>query len=112
MVLKNYQTFIEMTSNMIYIVALGGGFKCPRKIPQCPTHAVPPMVEIGLSDLPKYGGYHGTPCTPGSDRPVQLCLGIMLSKRSLFSMYKRLQQLRCMYLVIASKNSYMLYLKK
>ena len=28
----NYQNFIEMTSNMIYIVALGGGFKCPCKI--------------------------------------------------------------------------------
>ena len=25
-----------MTSNMIYIVALGVGFKCPRKITQCP----------------------------------------------------------------------------
>ena len=32
MVLQNYQNFIEMTSNTIYIVALGGGFKCPRKI--------------------------------------------------------------------------------
>ena len=32
MVLQNYQKFIELTSNMIYIVALGGGFKCPRKI--------------------------------------------------------------------------------
>jgi radical SAM superfamily enzyme len=32
MVLQNYQSFIEMTSNMIYIVALGGGFKCPRKL--------------------------------------------------------------------------------
>jgi hypothetical protein len=32
MVLQNYQNFIEMTSNMIYIVALGNGFKCPRKI--------------------------------------------------------------------------------
>ena len=32
MVLQNYQKFIEMTSNMIYIVALGVGFKCPRKI--------------------------------------------------------------------------------
>ena len=39
MVLQNYQNFIEMTSNMIYIVAHGGGFKCPRKIhlnTQCP----------------------------------------------------------------------------
>ena len=37
--LQNYQNFIEMTSNMIVIVALGGGFKCPRKIhlnTQCP----------------------------------------------------------------------------
>ena len=39
MVLQNYQKFIEMTSNMIYIVALGVGFKCPLKIhlnTQCP----------------------------------------------------------------------------
>ena len=32
MVLQNYQNLIEMTSNMIYIVAFGGGLKCPRKI--------------------------------------------------------------------------------
>ena len=32
MVLQNYQNFTKMTSNMIYIIALGGGFKCPRKI--------------------------------------------------------------------------------
>ena len=32
MVLQNYQNFILLTSNMIYIVALGVGFKCPRKI--------------------------------------------------------------------------------
>ena len=31
--LQNYQNFIEMTSNMIYIVELGGGLKCPRKNP-------------------------------------------------------------------------------
>ena len=29
MVLQNYQNFTEMTSNMIYIVAFGVGFKCP-----------------------------------------------------------------------------------
>ena len=32
MVLQNYQSFIEKTSNMIYTIAHGGGFKCPRKI--------------------------------------------------------------------------------
>ena len=32
MVLQKYQTFLEVTSNMIYIVAIGGSFKCPRKI--------------------------------------------------------------------------------
>ena len=39
MVHQNYQNLIEMTSNIIYIVALGVGFKCPRKIhlnTQCP----------------------------------------------------------------------------
>ena len=29
---QNYQKFIVLTSNMIYIIALGVGFKCPRKI--------------------------------------------------------------------------------
>jgi hypothetical protein len=36
----NYQNFIEMTSNMIHILALGVGLKCPRKIhlnTQCPS---------------------------------------------------------------------------
>ena len=32
MVLQNYQSLIEMTSNIIDIVAFGVGFKCPRKI--------------------------------------------------------------------------------
>ena len=32
MVLQNYQNVIELTSNMIYIVALGIGLKFPRKI--------------------------------------------------------------------------------
>ena len=40
MALQNYQNFIQLTSNMIYIDALGVGLKCPRKIhlnTQCPT---------------------------------------------------------------------------
>ena len=32
MVLENYQKFIKMTSNMIYILALAVGLKCPHKI--------------------------------------------------------------------------------
>ena len=32
MVLQNYQNLIEMTSNIIDIIAFGVGFKCPRKI--------------------------------------------------------------------------------
>jgi hypothetical protein len=41
MVLQNYQNFIELTSNMIYIVALGVSLKCPREIylnTQCPQN--------------------------------------------------------------------------
>ena len=44
MVLQNYQTFLEMTSNMIYIVAFGGGLKCQRKVhlnTQCPPYKLP-----------------------------------------------------------------------
>ena len=47
MVLQNYQNWIEMASNIIYIVAFGVGFKCPPKIhlnTQCP----PPPHLIGL----------------------------------------------------------------
>ena len=43
-----YQNYIEMTSNMIYIVALGGGIKCPGKIhlnTRCP-------LPLRFSDLP------------------------------------------------------------
>ena len=34
-------------------------------------HNLPPLVEIGLTDLPKFGGAmgHGTPGTPRDDRP-------------------------------------------
>ena len=32
MVLQNYQNFIEITANMIYLVALGLGLKCLRKV--------------------------------------------------------------------------------
>ena len=43
MVLQNYQNLIEMTSNIIDIIAFGVGFKCPRKIhlnTQCPLPAI------------------------------------------------------------------------
>ena len=45
MVLQNYQHFIEMTSNMIYFAAFGGGLKYLRKIhlnTQCP----PPICTL------------------------------------------------------------------
>ena len=48
MVLLTYQNFIEMPSNMIYIVTLGVGFKCPRKInldTQCPPPPHPGFPE-------------------------------------------------------------------
>ena len=32
MVLQNYQTFIEITANMNYLVALGLGLKCLSKV--------------------------------------------------------------------------------
>ena len=55
MVLQNYQNIIEMTSNMIYTVALGGGFKCPRKI-HLNTQCLPAQVGIGLTDMLNLGG--------------------------------------------------------
>ena len=49
MVLQNYQNVIELSSHMIYIVALGVGLKCPRKIhlnTQCPGPPVPASLCI------------------------------------------------------------------
>ena len=43
MVHQNYQNLIEMTSNIIYIVAFGVGFKCPSKI-HLNTQAPPPLL--------------------------------------------------------------------
>ena len=45
---KNYQKLIEITSNMIDMIALGGGFKCPRKI-----HLIT-----------QWGGGHNCPLVP------------------------------------------------
>ena len=48
MVPKNYQNWIEITSNIIHMVAFGVGFKCPRKIhlnTQCP----PSWHRVNLS---------------------------------------------------------------
>ena len=47
MVLQNYQHFTEMTSNMIYIVAFGGGLKCPRKI-HLNTQCISPLWKVLL----------------------------------------------------------------
>ena len=30
----------------------------------------PPMVEIRITDLPKYGGFHGTLCIPRDNMPA------------------------------------------
>ena len=51
MVLQNYQHFIEMTSNIIYIVALGVGLKCPRKI-----HLNTQWGALGEKDYVYYKG--------------------------------------------------------
>ena len=54
-ILQNYQNVTEMTSNMIYIVAFGGGLKYPHKI-HLNTQCTAP-VGIGLTELLNSGGY-------------------------------------------------------
>jgi hypothetical protein len=77
-ILQNYQNVTEMTSNMIYIVAFGGGLKYPRKINlntqwggadyahhlglhsflgRCCSSMgiICPLFGIKLLNLPKYG---------------------------------------------------------
>ena len=54
MILQNYQNLIKMTSNMIYIITFGGGFKCPHKIhlnKQCPPILVDPIPTRAGSRL-------------------------------------------------------------
>ena len=58
MVLQNYQNLIEMTSNIIDIVAFGVGFKCPRKIhlnTQCPVpNRVKDKRQSGKANVKTY----------------------------------------------------------
>ena len=54
MVLQNYQNFIEMTANMIYIVALCVGLKCPCKIhlnTQCGEGRLSPPITTGTPNV-------------------------------------------------------------
>ena len=60
MVLQNYQNVIEMTSNMIYIVALGIGLKCSRKI-HLNTQSLYIYIWIGFFG----GGVHFGVCILG-----------------------------------------------
>ena len=73
MVLLNYQNFIAMTSNMIYTVALGVGFKCPRKI-----HLYTQCTEMIFASLLS-GGFTTTmavinPISSQNKRTVELDL--------------------------------------
>ena len=61
MVHQNYQKILVLTSGMIHIVALGVGFKCPRKIhlnTQClsPLALCPlaPLAPSGPTGLPEF----------------------------------------------------------
>ena len=49
MVLQNYQNLIEMTSNIIDIVAFGVGFKCPCKIDLNTQGGGALCVEMGFT---------------------------------------------------------------
>ena len=65
MVLQNYQNLIEMTSNIIDIVAFGVGFKCPRKIhlnTQCPpkTNYETQVNNNGISIMSRSLSYKST----------------------------------------------------
>ena len=40
-------------------------------------HNLPPMVEIGLIDLRKYRGYHGTLRIPRDNMPVRIKLKVV-----------------------------------
>ena len=55
-----YQDFIEMTSNMIYSVALAAGLKCPHKLhlnSQCPPLIVHIVIECTLIPLTFISAY-------------------------------------------------------
>ena len=50
MVLQNYQNFIEITANMIYLVALGLGLKC-----LCKVHLNTQCTEVCFASWPSGG---------------------------------------------------------
>ena len=62
MVLQKYQNFTEMTSNMIYIVALGVAFKCPRKI-HLNTQSPPLLSNKGSAPLSQFSTLIHVQCT-------------------------------------------------
>ena len=56
-------------------------------------HNLPPLVEIGLTDLPKFGGAMAPPAPPGTTgliiRPFKDCLTFFIvSEKSLETMIK------------------------
>ena len=53
MVPQNYQNWIEITSNIIHMVAFGVGFKCPQKIhlnTQWGGTVLPNGVKVAVCD--------------------------------------------------------------
>ena len=72
----NYFFDFKPPPNAIYIHALGGGFKCLRKIhlnTQCPL----PLVELGLMICQKkIGGNPYVPRSSGMPCMCVLCLGL------------------------------------
>ena len=71
MVLQNYQNFIEMTSNMIYIVAFGSGFKCPRKI-HLNTQCAPDFSRLNVIRGADYAHHITTHPSEIPDLPTAL----------------------------------------
>ena len=69
--LQNRQTFKEMTSNIIHIVALGGGFKCPRKI-HLNTQCAPDFSRLNVIRGADYAHHITTHPSEIADLPTAL----------------------------------------
>ena len=77
MVLQNYQNFIELNSEMIYIVALGVGLKCPHKIylnTQCSEYV---CLGGGGEQLVIYSGANKSECFTFISTKIWSTQGIM-----------------------------------
>ena len=87
MVLQNYQSFIEMTSNMIYNVAFDGGLKFPRFMHTFVANKMQ-QQKLSLSDFDSHrelkNGYSTIQAITNYENYKKCKLNVLLTLRFVF----------------------------